>query len=170
MTQASPIRFDLLRTLHAFIMDMPEAQFNLNSVVDKEGDPKLLANGRYKECGAIACGMGWAGLLPAFQKEGLTWDKNLGTLRFDGKIESYDDAAVKLFNLPPMKKFYGPDDDDYNTSTNGYADVLFSPAGDGHYDEELIEAMADNGTDMNYHRPLFDARMRKFFAEFGQGL
>jgi hypothetical protein len=165
------IRFDLLRKLHAFVMSIPEKQFNLDNIVEDIGDEKLLDAGAYKECGSIACGMGWAGLLPEFNQLGLVWDRTYGHLKLNGKPESYDEAAIKLFNLPPFKDVWGDEDEgEYRLNYDYYAYMLFAPIEEEDLDRELATKIREKGGDPSNHRLMFDARMRHFFGLFGESL
>ena len=99
------IRFDRLRSLHAFLNSLPSDQIHLNSVVRNasEVDMKKVKAGESADCGAIACAMGWAGLMPEFRAEGLVWKRKLTQLEVDGQHLTYDEAAVKFFELPSVK-------------------------------------------------------------------
>lgn len=54
------------------------------------------------QCGAVACAMGWAGLIPEFRAEGLVWKRKLAHLEVDGEHLTYDEAAAKFFELPSV--------------------------------------------------------------------
>lgn len=168
MTDKSTIRFDLLRNLYGFLMALPEAQFNLNSVVDEEGLQTLIEAGRPKECGAVACAIGWASLMPEFRSMGLAWHPKVG-LKLNDRLIAYDTAANNLFGLPEYTS--EPDHDgehEHYRERDYYAEWLFAPAGDGSMDEEIKD---EHGSIvMEDHRLLFETRMRLFFEHFGEVL
>lgn len=85
--QATAIRFDLLRTLLAFIETVPKDQVNMNVVFSKT------------QCGSIGCAIGWAATMREFRVLGLEWSE-CGWLSFRGKRVVLDDAAAKIFDLP----------------------------------------------------------------------
>jgi hypothetical protein len=153
------IRFDLLRTLHAFIIKLKDKQFDLNDVISNASriDFSKVEQNLPLECGAIGCVMGWAALMPEFRKLGLSYDRENG-LQLRGLADNwYDDIAVKLFNLP---EFIPTSEGRGET-----AHALFAPAGDGGFDDLIIDQ--DEDFTLN-DKELFDERLKMFFAHFGQ--
>lgn len=91
---ATKVRYGLLRDAYNALYDIPDTAFNLDSICLKNPQPGKPV----RTCGAIACGIGWIGLLPKFQKLGLKTRRN-NSVAFAGTAMSYDKAASLLFGM-----------------------------------------------------------------------
>jgi len=98
--QAKRVRYGLLRDAYNFLYSIPARSIYLDSICRLE--PKIDKVG--KGCGAIACGIGWLGLHPKFQKLGLRTQN--GSTRVHGEYEDYDDAAAKIFGISRLEGNY----------------------------------------------------------------
>lgn len=54
--------YELLKDAYAVLAGIPESQIQLDTVITK------LGTGKHKQCGTIACGIGWLSLHPSFKK------------------------------------------------------------------------------------------------------
>lgn len=148
------IRFDLLRELHAFVMSLPKSQFDLSNVIALPNDyaapeiqlvdQSLIGTENFRECGAIACVMGWASMMPKFREMGLDFNFRTGSLLLNGQGIWYDYAASELLGI-----------------TRNEGSQLFSGLGESHYDE------VDCGNDDVDQREVFDRRFLMFMREKG---
>lgn len=144
------IRFDLLRELHAFVMGLPKNQFDLGHVIAlsddypeiQSVDQSLVGTENFRECGAIACVMGWASVMPKFREMGLDFNFHTGSLLLNGQRVWYDDAASELFGI-----------------TRSEGGDLFCTLGDSHYDEVCC---SNDDVDQ---REVFDRRFLMFMRE-----
>lgn len=144
--QTIAIRFDLLRTLLAFVETVPEDQLNMNLILAKSS----LGAGRGTidcgtiDCGTIGCAIGWASTMPEFRALGFEW-KAKGGLFLRGKRTTFDDAAAAIFGLP----------------FDGSASWLFSPIRNYEYYV---------GVSVASHKDVFRQRCKVFFGKHGQVL
>jgi len=161
------IRFDLLRALHTFISKRSAKEVVLRNVYNmRPYSEKSLAALGSTNCGAIACGMGWAALLPEFNAVGLGYKSGAGLSDFtasrdpeyacdDGSYSSidYDEAAVKFIGV----------------SIKG-ARNLFGSVGMSDYDYPLHECDEENGYQDITDQQFLLRRIEAFFSEHGESL
>ena len=138
--QTIAIRFDLLRTLLAFVETVPEDQLNMNLIL---AESSLGAGRGTIDCGTVGCAIGWATTMPEFRALGLEW--KIGAIFLRGKRTTFDDAAARIFGLP----------------FDGSASWLFSPIRN---DEYYVGGVAAGLKDV------FRQRCSVFFAKHGQVL
>lgn len=84
-------KYDLLKRAYAIIEDIPDENFRLSDVV-KESNDNL-------KCGIIACAIGWFGLLPDMQAEGLRTDNTAGNTYWKGERIVWRKAGANLFDI-----------------------------------------------------------------------
>lgn len=158
-TTAPGIRFDLLREIHAFVNTLPPKQLYMNAVFHNADsvNMEIIEGGKdIHTCGAIACVMGWAALLPRFRAMGLGFENH--GLRMHGGYAHYYDAAKRIFNL--------------KHSDEGAK--IFGAIHDSPFDEEILDAARGKDGEWLTVRPsdteVFNERLKRFFAENGEVL
>lgn len=90
-------RFALLRDAYNELIKIPEVSIDLDSVCvrNKGGTPT---------CGSIACGIGWIGLMPKFQKFGIK-TTNRDSIQWNGRSVDYPVAVVNLFGITESEAY-----------------------------------------------------------------
>lgn len=92
--------FTHLRELHKIVMSLPKRAVDMDTTLkDHERvDFDKVKAGQFKECGAVACAMGWAALSPYFRERGFKRTRK-GDLKLHGQEIDFDDAACELFDM-----------------------------------------------------------------------
>jgi hypothetical protein len=142
MSTRNQPNFELLKEAYAIIGGIPARQLQLHSIVAESDESFNSNDSKTKHCGTIACGIGWLGLHPEFQRRGLKVNKH-GDTFFNGAGMSYPQAASKLFGI------------DYDTALD-----MFSARGDSPDDTEASEKLSD--------KQLLQFRIRNFLRKHGQ--
>lgn len=110
--EATRVRFALLRDAYNFLHEIPEHNVDLNSICKIADEDRTIDQ---PGCNTIACGIGWLGLSPKFQKRGLVTNPFTDELTFNGEPVVYPEAAEKLFGIP-----YGVGQTLFSTAPAGY--------------------------------------------------
>ncbi len=120
--------FELIKDAYQILGGIPARQFNLLTLIEKRTGKR--------ECGTIACGMGWLSIHPRFKKllgaeiKQDSYDLQYTDICYEGIYSnSYTDAAQKTFGI---------------TTTDVMN--LFSPRGGSSYDSRGLLSTADDKT------------------------
>jgi hypothetical protein len=126
--------FKLLRFGAAIIDGIPAERVDLSDTRQRGKSPH--------NCKTLACGIGWMGMHPTFNKVGLAFEPgSMGDLTWKGEHMGYTAAAANTFNI-----------------TWEQARSLFAPRGDSPYDTCIPERCTD--------KEAFRQRVQHFLDEF----
>lgn len=90
------------RTLYSMLAGLPDGNVDLSVWRNVARDETLIAAAKRRECGTIACAVGWACAYPEFQAQGLTYELGWPTFRKPG-------SDLVLGDWEAVEEFFGLD-------------------------------------------------------------